>query len=167
MKGGALSTGRFLLLIAALAALLTVAGCGGSSGDEVTVQTGSLSKTDFIAKADAVCKAARTEFIAKFEAFGKAHKSELSRGTVADKVLSEILEVVVIPNFEGQIEQISKLGAPKSYAPEAAAFLNALQKRLDEAGNDPSLLNSSPFPFKNAEEVARRAGMNGCAESFG
>jgi ABC-type Fe3+-hydroxamate transport system substrate-binding protein len=166
MKGGALNAGRLLLLIAALAALLAVAGCGSSGSDEITVQTGSLSKTDFIAKADAVCKAARTEFLAKFETFAKAHESELTRGTVADKLLSEILEVILAPNVEGQIEQISKLGAPKSYAPEAAAFLNALQKRLDEASKEPSLLNASPFVFKNAEEVARRAGMNGCAESF-
>ena len=166
MRGGALNTGRFLLLIATLAALFFASGCGSSGSDEVTVQTGSLSKADFIAKADAICKAARTEFLAKFTIYAKAHKTELGDPKKQEALFSEVLETLLGPNVEGQIEQIGKLGAPDEYAPEVAGFLNALQQRLDEAQEDPVGLTKTPYPFKEAEDVARRAGMNGCAESF-
>lgn len=170
MKGGALSARGAVLLAAMLAGLL-VAGCGSSGGSAVTVQTGSLSKTAFIEKADAICKAARTEFLAKYENLLREHKAELfSKNTTEEKqeaVIGEVIDSVLTPNMEGEIASIGELGAPKSYAPEATAFLEALQTKLEEVQDDQSVLGSTQFPFKKAEDVARRAGMYGCAESFG
>lgn len=157
----------FLLLAATGAALVLAVGCGSSSGgSEVTVQTGALSKAEFIAKADAICKAARTEFIAKYTRFVTAHKSELGDEQKEKELLGEVLESLLAPNVEGQIKQIGKLGAPSDYAPEATSFLEALQTRLDEAKEDPTKLTATPFPFKQAETIAGKIGMNGCAESF-
>lgn len=166
-----MNRGRVVLAIAALAALLVV-GCGSSSGDpEVTVQAGSLSKAEFTEKADAICKAARTEFLAKYELFLKDHNSEVisSHTTKAEQeaLTSEIIESIVTPNFEGLITKISELGAPKAYAPEASAFLEALQGKLEKVQEQPAALGTTSFPFKGAEDAARRAGMYGCAESFG
>jgi hypothetical protein len=171
MKGGTSSAGGAVLLAAMLAALL-VAGCGGSdSSTTVTVQTGSLSKTEFVEKADAICKAARTEFLAKYESLLQQHKSELfAKDATKEKqeaVIGEVVDSVLTPNMEGQIAKISKLGAPQSYAPEVTAFLEAIQTKLEEIQSDHSALGSTQFPFKKAEDAARRAGMYGCAESFG
>jgi hypothetical protein len=164
-----LKRGRALLLLAALATLLSVVGCGGSSDPEITVQAGALSKNEFTEKADAICKAARTEFVAKFTRFGEANKSTLFSGDKAkeEAALAELIASVVTPNIEGEIAKISKLGAPEAYAPQAASFLTALQTKLEKMQNDPSEIGGTPFPFKRAEDAARRAGMNGCAESFG
>jgi len=153
---------------ATVAALLLVAGCGsGSSSDsEVTVQTGTLSKAAFVKKADAICEAARTEFLSKFTAFFKAHESDLGDKQKEKVFFSEMLETTLAPNIEGEVEQMSELGAPKAYAPEVATFLNALQKRIDEAHEDPTGLTGTPYPFKKAEDVAAKVGMKGCAESF-
>jgi uncharacterized protein (UPF0333 family) len=170
MKGGALSA-RGAVLLAAMLAGLFVAGCGGSGGSTITVQTGSLSKTAFIEKADAICKAARTEFLAKYENLLKEHKAELfSKNTTKETqeaVIGEVIDSVLTPNMEGEIARIGELGAPKSYAPEATAFLGALQTKLEEVQGDHSALSGTQFPFKKAEDIARRAGMYGCAESFG
>ena len=166
MGGGFLNAKAFLLT-AGLAALLLAGGCGSSDSKEVTVQAGSLSKAEFIEKANTICKAARSEFVSKYESFFQAHKSELGSKGQEEKLLSELLETLLAPNVEGQIERISELGAPKDYAPEAAAFLNALQTRLEEAHDDPTGLTATPFPFKKAENVAAKAGLKGCAESFG
>lgn len=156
------------LLCAVLAALLFVAaGCGGGSSDPgVEVQTGSLSKAEFIEKADAICAAARTEFLAKYTSFLEAHKAEATDPKKQEALLGEVLESVLGPNVEGQIEKISNLGAPAGYAPEVKAFLLELQERLDEAQEDPTGLTSSATPFKKAEDAAKRAGMKGCSESF-
>jgi hypothetical protein len=171
MGGGRLRARGFLLAAAmgALAVLFLVAGCGSSSSgdDEVTVQTGSLSKAEFIEKADTICKEARSEFVSKYESFIKTRKSELGDKEKEEELLSEVLETILAPNVEGQIERISDLGAPKDYAPEAAAFLNALQTRVEEARDEPNELTASPFPFKKAENIAAKAGLKVCAESFG
>lgn len=165
-----MNAGRFLLAISALAVLLAVTGCGSSGSDDTTVavavQTGSLSKAEFIKKADAICEAARTEFLAKFKSFANAHVAEFSDPKQREAAFTKVLESNLNPNIEDQIEQISKLGAPGSYAPEVEAFLMALQKRLAKAEEDPLSLISTPYPFKKAEEVAKKAGMQGCSESF-
>jgi len=167
MREEVLKTRGIFLLCAVLAAILLAAGCGSSSGDsEVEVKTGSLSKAEFIAKADAICKAARTEFLAEYRSFLETHKAEATEPKKQEEFLSDVLETVLGPNVEGQIEQISNLGAPASYAPEAKAFLVELQQRLDEAHEDPAGLTSTPTPFKKAEDAAEQAGMKGCSESF-
>jgi hypothetical protein len=167
--GGASKAKACRLLSAAVLALLlaaVAAGCGGSGGDEVTVLTGSLSKAKFIEKADAICKAARTEFLAKFTRFAEAHKAELIDQKAKDSFVSEVLESLLAPNIEGQVRQISQLGAPHGYAAEVATFLDALEERVEEGRDDPGGLLATPTPFKRAEDTARKIGMYGCAESF-
>lgn len=158
-------------MLAAMLAGLFVAGCGGSdSSTTVTVQTGSLSKTAFTERADAICKAARTEFLAKYESLLKQHKSELfaknATQATQEAVIGELIDTVLTPNIEGEIAKIAGLGAPKSYAPEVTAFLEAVQTKLEDVQGDQSVLGSTQFPFKKAEDIARRAGLYGCAESF-
>ena len=169
--GGAPSARGFLLLVAALVALLIAlfaTGCGSSSSDEVEVQTGSLSKAAFIKKADAICEAARTEFLAKYSKFLETHSSVVNGADQGAKeaLLGEILESLLAPNIEGQVTQISALGAPKDFAPEVSNFLNALQARMDKALDNPASFTTTPTPFVQAENIARQATMNGCAESF-
>ena len=162
-----MNRGGGLALIATLVALFA-AGCGSSSSDEVTIKTGSLSKAEFIKKADAICEAARTEFLTKLQRFLKDHQKILVSSDVEAKkaLLPEILETLLQPNVEGQIKEISTLGAPKSYAPEVAAFLNALQDRMDKALENPPGFSTTPTPFVVAENIARRAALKGCSESF-
>ncbi|MFL5901052.1 MAG: hypothetical protein ACJ75S_07620 [Solirubrobacterales bacterium] len=155
-------------LLVALVTLLSVVGCGGSSDSEITVQAGALSKNEFTEKADAICRAARTEFLAKFTRFGEENKSTLLSGNSAkeEAALTKLIGSIVTPNIEGEIAKISQLGAPEAYAPQAAAFLTALQTKLEKMQDDSSEIGGTPFPFKKAEDAARRAGMYGCAESF-
>jgi hypothetical protein len=166
MTGGAFNGRGTFVLVAIVTTLLLATGCGGSGSSEVTVQTGSLSKAKFIEKADAICKAARTEFLAKYTRFAESHKAELTDPKQQEAFLSEVLESVLGPNVEGEVKRISELGAPSNYAPEVATFLNALERRLDEAHANPSGLTATPTTFKKAEDAARRAGMYGCSESF-
>jgi hypothetical protein len=156
------------VVAATVVALLLAAGCGSSGSDssEVTVQTGSLSKAEFVKKAADICKAARNEFVVKYTGFVEAHKSDLGDEQKEKELAGELIETILAPNVEGQVEQISELGAPNAYAPEAASFLNALEKRVEELEENPAGLAATPYPFKKAEDVAAKVGMKGCSESF-
>lgn len=152
-----------LALVAAIAALLLAVGCGssGSSGDEVTVKTGSLSKTEFIEKAEAICKAVRSEFDTEFANFLRSQKPK-----PRDAAIEELVNSIVRPHYEQEIQRIGELGAPKGYAPEVASYLEAVKQRLDEGQEDPTVFTKTPEPFSKAIAVARKAGLDGCAESL-
>jgi hypothetical protein len=169
MRGRNSNAGQLLLLLGALATLSFAIGCGSSDGNAITVQTGSLSKAAFIKKADAICEAAREELLTKFFAFLKAHKAIAGRSDAQSSkvVATGVVNSVLTPNIEGEIEQISKLGAPEDYAPEVASFLDALDERLARAQENPTAISATTEPFKDAADVAKRSGLIGCSESFG
>lgn len=155
------------LLAVALAALGLAAGCGSSGSDTITVETGSLSKAAFIKEADAICKASWAEFLAKYGGFFQAHKSELGDEAKEKALLGEVVDTLLMPSVEGEIEQIGELGAPGGYVPKATSFLSSLQERLEEIHAEPAELTATTSPFKGVRKTAQKVGMRGCAESFG
>jgi hypothetical protein len=154
--------------IAVTAMVVLLGGCGGSTdgNTEIEVKTGSLSKAEFISRADAICQATRNRFTVALNAFGRAHKPPPT-GTDQTPWLGEIVNEVVAPNYEKGIKEIGALGAPPGYEKEVAKFVNGVQSRIEEIRNDPAELNKTPFPFAKETKIASSYGMTGCANSFG
>jgi hypothetical protein len=169
MGGYFLSTRAFVLGVAiAVAALATGCGSSGSGGStesvgsgEITVETGSLSKADFITRADAICAQSRTELEHKYGAILKVNGS--SQGGVADEIVNEAL----VPAYEQQIDEISALGAPSGDEKEVTAYLEAIQLGLEEAQANPAKTVQRLTPFGKAIIRAKAYGLKGCAESLG
>lgn len=171
-----LSIRGFYALAVALSALLLAAGCGssgssatdaeGSEGSsEVTVQTGSLSKAEFIERADAICESNRSQFSRSFEAFNREHPVGESPASKLSW-LNEVVDTVLMPIYEKQVDQLSSLGAPSGDEAQMAAFVNALQRQLDAIRDNPTLFAKTITPFKAAEGKARQYGLTGCAENL-
>ncbi len=152
--------------IALLVALALVSGCGGGESDEISVTTGSLSKAQFIARADAICRAARSQFNREYIAFGKKHPIPASKAGQR-KLLSEIVETTLVPNYEPRFEEIGALGAPSGDEEKVSEFLTAFKLRLDEIREKPTELSANPYPFKEVAKLAKAYGLSGCANSFG
>jgi len=168
MREFLLSIKAFCLYTAALLAILLAAGCG-SSGDsaEVTVETGTLSKADFIERADDICTSARTQFQTEYAAFLKAHKSQVLSTANQEELVEKLVDEIFLPNYEKQVEEISALGAPEgNFEQEVAVFIEEFQRRLGEVHDHPPIIAASPFPFEKVAEVARKTGLIKCAESF-
>jgi hypothetical protein len=154
------------LSIAALAVLLLAAGCGGgdsssTSADEITVKTSSLSKAEFIKRADAVCEAARKEFDREYNVF---LRRKFGKNTDERVLQAELADTVIIPSFAKEVDGISALGAPNGDEQEIASFLKALQKRLNELHEDSSELSNEMF--NKPAKLAIAYGLNGCAKSL-
>jgi hypothetical protein len=158
-----LSIRGFFLFVILLLAAVFAAGCG-SSGDDLTVTTGSLSKTEFTQRADTICKAGRTQFDTEYSSFVKHHSKALSSEN--EELLGELVETILLPNYEKRIEEISGLGAPRGNEQEIAVFLNAFKQRLDELKTDPAEMTKTSTPFTQLVKLAANYGLTGCAESL-
>jgi hypothetical protein len=155
-----------------LAALLAMVGAGCSGGGEggrpaasASLETGSLSKGQFIVRADAICKAARNQFNKEYVASYK--KANPSSTDDERSWLEKMIETILLPNYEKRIDEIKSLGAPRGDKKEVGAFLDALQHRLQEFQEEPSELTKTAYPFKSVTKVAAAYGLKGCAESLG
>jgi len=152
-------------VVLVVAGTILLGGCGGSDGS-VTVETGSLSKAEFVDRANAICATVRNQFTREYEAFirngRKGHSAEAE-----SEFLHETIEKLVVPDYEGRmIDAIAKLGVPSGYAPEVTSFLEALKQRLVEIQDEPEKLIQTAFPFSSASKAAEAAGLKGCANSF-
>jgi hypothetical protein len=145
------------LLAGVVAAALAVAGCG-SGGDEVTAS--SLTKAEFIKKADAACKKSEDQIQADFAAYAKKHK-DITKPTEAD--YAELIDVVLVPNVEQEVEDIRSLGAPSGDEDQVEAMLDALDEGIERAEDEPKvLISNSTKIFGKASKLAEDYGLKIC-----
>ncbi len=159
-----LSIRGFFTLGAILATALLGGGCGGSSS-QVDVQTGALTKAEFIERANAVCKAVRSNFTQDFANYYRDHP--LNKAPSEEEWLEGIIETAVQPNYEiKMVKEIGAIGVPGEEKEEVVAFLEALRQRIDELKEKPAELNKTPYPFAKPAALAKKYGLDGCAGAF-
>jgi hypothetical protein len=153
----------FIALLAALAAIsMIVAGCGG--GGDSTDSTSSLTKAAFIKQGNAICAEGNEEIEEGFEEF--AEENNLPKNKQPSKAqLTEVVEEVVLPAVEDQVESIRDLGLPREGGEEADEVLKAAEAAVEEAEEDPTKLASEKGdPFAEANKLARKFGLTTCGE---
>ncbi len=146
-----------LMLAVALAA--AAVGCGGGDGNgssqATTVEAGSLTKPQFIAKAEEVCAHERKKMGVELIALG----TKTERETV-----EEGQESVLIPGLEAHVEQIRELGAPKGEEAEVEKLLSAMQRAIEEASKHKAKsFEELTEPLRrHFDPLASAYGMSGC-----
>lgn len=132
---------------------LGVAGCG-SGGDSTTAT--AISKSEFLAKGNAICKKGNAESNAMAEkAFGN------KRPTPAQ--LRSFFKAQA-PLIQGQINQIRALGAPSGDEATVKHMLDLAQTDLNELKSNPALA-ANQHQFDDFVKVARPYGLTVCAQS--
>src|SRR5580765_5856378 len=97
----------FTFLVNALAMVLVGVGWGGSGGDTTT---SSLSRTEFIKKADAVCEKGSERLKADFAIFAE-EKNNNPNPSQAE--YEELIAQVIAPNVNQEVAELRALGSPK------------------------------------------------------
>jgi len=117
---------RHALTIALLAAVALLPGCGGGGGDG-----GTLTKAEFVAQADQICKQAREKFLAA------------QPGPPSNPQQAAALQEVLIGTSENELSEIRSLDAPADVEPALDRYLRAreegialLKKGLEAAQNE-------------------------------
>jgi ABC-type branched-subunit amino acid transport system ATPase component len=138
---------------------LVVGGCGSSS----TTTTATITKTEFVAKGNAICVAGQKAQNLQVEAYAKKHGFKQNQEpTKAQEV--ELAEHVLIPNIQSQINAVKALGAPSGEEKQVNSALEASQQALDKFKANPELVFAKESPFHAAGVELHALGLTQCAK---
>jgi hypothetical protein len=160
------------VLVGVIAIALLHSGCGGGrQAGEITVKpiptvhSSSLTKAEFLKRADAICFEARRRAQMEFMRYLRRTGLAISRGAIT-KHAAEIYSAFNAPYYERQIEGIRALGAPKGDARRVTAILNAIKQGIAAGKSDPAgYLTGGQDPFGRAYGLATAYGLTRCATS--
>lgn len=150
---------------------LVLAGCGGDDDEETTTSASkqattpvaAVTKADYIAQADAICKAESDAG----EAATNAAVEALGTASPTDEQLATIASDVVLPGLEKQLTALKALPNPEEGAEDVDAIYADLESAIGSAKEDPSILTAgegSENPFAGANEKAKAFGMQECGK---
>ena len=143
---------------AAIAGMLILgfaaAGCGGSGGAQSssTAAAVTMTKVEFLAKANAICAKADP-------ALSEAGARIAALRNV--KQVAAVVSAVYVPAIESQIAQIRLLGAPGGEAAAVADMLKLVQGDLARLRSHPALVTTDVFA--NFAKLAHPYGLTSCA----
>jgi hypothetical protein len=169
-----------LLFAGVLAVALIAAGCGGgsdnsssdsssSSGSSTSSSTSSatLSKDEFVAKANTVCRDAQSK-LSKIQ-------SDIQAKVQGDP--SQIKQVVedsigqIVPIVRDTVDQIAALDAPSDLQPKLDEFKTKTDDALDQVAADPAKAiqdaSSGSSPFTSLQTLATDLGLKDCGGTGG
>ena len=129
------------------------AGCGGEDEETSTAPAAAQTKEEFISQADEICARGDQEI----EQAGQA----LGQGRPAPEELEQFSTETLIPNIQGQIDDLRALQPPPELEPQVTEFLDTAQEELDQLEQDPSKLG--PEAFAGAGKQAEEIGFQNCA----
>jgi hypothetical protein len=149
----------------------TSAGAGGADDNDTTNPTGTDGgagtpndpKSAFVEEANDVCTESNKEIQSQIQAFinnsskgGQLSKSEEEEG------LADLINEVVAPGMEEEIEDIRALGLPAGDEQQVEAILAAMQDAVERAQADPKAFGEQAEPFKTPERLAVEYGLGAC-----
>ena len=149
----------------ALAGLLTGAaalavGCGG--GDE-GVPTGDISKAQYVERADRICAAGDRRLDAAADRYFGEQLGLTQAEDPSEEQLATFIEETLIPNIQGQLDDLRELEAPEAGADQIDEIYEVAQEELDEVADDPgALADEDADPFKEANKLAHAYGLEAC-----
>jgi hypothetical protein len=144
-----------VLFILGIAALLV--GCGGSAET-----TSSMTKAQFIQRADAICEQADKEQEELLQEFASLN----SEGVTSKAAQTEIVEVVGLPPLKAQTDAISELDSPEGDEGQVEELAAGFEDALAEAEEDPLRMTKEPNgPYASVNKLAAAYGLKACADA--
>jgi hypothetical protein len=134
-----------ILVIASLAVAILLCGCGSSSGSE------SLSKSEFVAEANAICKNAEAE------------RQEALQDISDENPKATELTDGALPSVEKMTEELGDLGPPPGDKQKVRAIVAAYEAGIGKIEADPENLTAVVNTFTKANQLAEEYGLTDCS----
>jgi hypothetical protein len=143
-------------LVAVFVAMLLIAGCGGDKEGSAT----SISKEEFIAKADAICKKGTERLQA---AIAKVLKDQPNITKVSKAEQEEIVTTAMVPSVSREVKELRALGVPDGDEEKVDAMITALEEGVETAERAPEVVTkSSDAIFGIASRIGGEYGLVAC-----
>lgn len=123
-------------LLAAVALLAFVAGCGDDDGDTGGGEQATLTKAEFIDRGDRICE--KWEQRSETEAEEFAEEKGFDLEDPDKEQLEEAITEVLVPALNQQAEEIEALDAPEGDGERVEEIVTALESAADEVEEEPS-----------------------------
>jgi hypothetical protein len=154
------------LAIIALTGILIVAGCGSSSGDGTQGRMSAdstLTKAQFIKRADAICRRTDTVQKEQLAAYEKAHPKLVLAGPPGEKAVKAVL----LPPIGTELQQIAALEAPGETQAQLAPIYRGWTAALRVVQRKPVLIMGfGEGPFTQPDRLAAAFGFKDCAKAL-
>jgi hypothetical protein len=149
-----------LALIAAVIVAALLVGCGGS--DDSSGE--SISKEEFIAKADAICKKGNEGMEKELYKFLRQSRSGGALRKPSVEQNEKFIVTVLIPNLRREIKEIKALGIPDGDEERIEALIAALEEGLETAEDETATVaaGTSDIVFGIASRLAGEYGATVC-----
>jgi hypothetical protein len=167
-----------VLLPIALAVVALAAGCGGSSGSTSAgaagssgagsaaggpVTTSSITKAEFIKRANAICVRGRNRRLREMRQV-VAKRPENAGGEYSRELIVDVVREVFAPTMERQVAEFRALGAPAGDAKEVEAIVAAYERAVAAARELRSEKDKGPVDeaIGEAGSLAEKYGFKEC-----
>jgi hypothetical protein len=147
--------------MAALVIGVGVTGCGGSSSSTSSETTAAITKAEFVSKGNAVCVKGEKAQEAEINAYIKKNGLEKKKPTKAQE--AELVETVLVPSVQSQIDGVKALGAPGGEEQQVNSALELSQKTLERVEANPELAFGKESVFAAAGKQLHALGLKHCA----
>lgn len=155
-------TARSIAALTALLALaLLAAGCGSSSSDSTSSGGSTLSRTQFVKRANAICTKERESVPTRVAAYEKKAPAGLSPA----EAQAAGVQAVLLPTFESEVTAIRALGAPAGDEQTVDAILSAQSEAIEVVAAKKDINPEEggfEHYFDQADNLMRAYGLNGC-----
>jgi hypothetical protein len=158
-----------LLVVAGVLMIGLLAGCGGGDGGgEASADGGAAAelnengkdsnatKAKFAKDVNGICKKAQGKFP---DEIGEYIGGELSK---VEEESQGLVDQVFAPGIEGEIEDISALGAPAGATKDAESLIAVLEEEIEGAEEDPGAFVDKGTAAIKAQKKAAALGFKEC-----
>jgi hypothetical protein len=135
---------------------LAIAGCGGGGGGtaSTTAAAPSISKSAFVAKANAIC--------VKGNAQSRAAQAKLGANPTEEQIVA-FVRGTEVPGVQAQIDAIRTLGAPPGDQATIKKMLDRAQAAVNKVKIVPTILTTGEDVFAPFAKLAHPYGLTACA----
>jgi hypothetical protein len=152
-------------------AALIVAGCGGAGEDASTATStgataaandeGSLSKSEYIGAADAICTNGAERSEAEFSEF--VQEKAIAKGQEPSAAqFAEVGVQILLPAFQRQVDELRRLGPAPGDPDQFDEYLSGLEGVIEELEEDPGLAKSPAKLLVDTDKIAQAYGLKVC-----
>jgi hypothetical protein len=141
-----------LLVLLVLASVAVASGCGSDSS-----ASSSLSKKDFVERANRLCVDTEYEQLEKAQKYSSEHpKAEEAA----------LIKPALVPTLKKEVKELEALGSPAGDEDELEAIFAALEEGIEGAESDPaSVIKPKTNPFDEANRLATSYGIGDCGRN--